>query len=878
MSGSSSFGHWLSECRKVRSLSQAQLAERANCAFETIRKIEAGARRPSVDLARALATALAIPPDEWGRFIEFARLGAHVALAGPDEGPAAAPALRPRHIPSNLPAPRTSFVGRVSDMGWVWALLARPEVRLVTLLGAPGIGKTRLGLQVAAGLRDQFPDGVFVVTLAALKDAGMVVPTIAHVLDLKESPDRPLVTLLQEYLRDKTLLLLLDNFEHLMPAAAVIGTLIERCPQLKLLVTSRTTLCVYGEYQFPLAPLAVPDAASDLPLNQLVEYEALDLFTQRAQAVKPLFVLNAKTAPVVAAICRQVDGLPLAIELAAARIKLLPLQELLERLSNRLKTLAISASDLPPRQRSLRAAIAWSYELLTPVEQALFRRLAVFVRGATLEAIAAVCPLPAEPPLDDLELMTSLLDKSLVKRGDRGEGAARFWMLYTIREYAQEQLMAAGEAAAIQQQHAGYYLTLAEAAEPHLRSARRDPWLARLDRDYDNVRAALAWCQANAPPADWGLRLVGALHWFWYFRGYLTEGRQWLEQALERAGSARSTVAGAKALAAAGRLALLQHDYAIMRPRLEESAAIWRAVGDRQELAYTLTSLGVAIVYRQREVAAGGHLLIAEAVALFRDINDQWGLAFALDFLGDSVRLLGGDEDQVRQYKEQSLACYRALDDQWGIALELSELGEAALRARDYATACKLLTEALQMEQAGVDRWTKAHIVQSLGNTLWHQGAYEQATALYEESLAMFRALGNKLQTSAALRFLGQTAQRRGEYAQATTLYRHSLTLAQELGNEQTVALCLAALGGVAVEQGNPVRAARLFGVADALHEANHSVLPPSDSLELQRHLVKLHAMLDEGSRVAAWQQGRRLTLVQAIAYGRGETVDRLPE
>ncbi len=881
MSESAAFGQWLRQRRKAYDLTQEDLAERVNCGFETIRKIESGRRRPSRSMAELLGQALGIPAAELPAFVEFARLGSGgaepEAAASKEAGvapPLAPPNLTPpprRRAPLDLPVFRTTLVGRMREAGEVRDLLARAEVRLVTLLGPPGIGKTRLSMQVAAAMHEQLVDGAVFVPLAAVTDPAMVGTTIARRLGAKEVSGQPLSDTLKNYLQGKELLLVLDNFEQIIPAAPLVGDLIDACPELKVLVSSRTALALYGEHQFPVPPLALPDPQAPATLDALKQYEAIDLFVQRARALKPDFNLTAETAPVVAEICRRLDGLPLAIELAAVRSKALAPAAILARLGNRLALLTGGAADHTPRQQTLRGAIAWSDDLLDPAEKTLFRRMAVFVRGATLDAVEAICRLPDArdaPGADALAGVTSLLDKSLLRDTDPVGGERRYSMLWTIREYAEEQLAVSGEAATIREQHARYYLALVEAAEPHLRSAGRDVWLARLDQEHDNLQAALAWGLAEPERVDLALRMAGALHWFWYFRGYLSEGRDWIERALAAAGGARRTAAGAKALDAAGRLALLQDDYAVMRPRLEESVAVWREVGDAGGLAYALANLGIATAYRNREISAGGHLLIEEAVEQFRASGDQWGLAFALDLMGDVTGLLGGDDLTVALCKEESLAVYRELDDQWGIATELSELGQLALRQGDYDTARTQLEEAVALEQVAGDRWFAAHSIRSLGDVAWHQGDLARAQALYTESLALYRELGDTLRASAALRNLGHIARDQGDYSEAGILFRRSLRLVHDLGNEQTVALCLAALAGVAAAQGRHERAARLFGAADALREASRGLLPAPDLAAAERGQAAARAALGDAAFALAWDEGRALTVAEAVAYG----------
>jgi predicted ATPase/transcriptional regulator with XRE-family HTH domain len=865
--GSTSFGQWLRQRRKALGLSQAELALRANCSFETIRKAESGQRRPSEYLAKALAQALKIAPEEVPAFIEFSRQGLAVTptITVGTTGILSAP---PQHLSrSNLPALLTSFVGRETQVAQVQALLSDGDVRLVTLLGPPGIGKTRLSFEVAAKLRSSFPDGVCFVGLSSLSAPEMVAEAIVRALDLAAPPHRAPEELLPEYLRDKKLLLLLDNFEHLAPAGRLVGTLIQTCPDLKMLVTSRIALGLYAERLFPVPPLGLPQKNEQLSVEELAQCEAVALFTQRARAVKPFFVLTPQVAPVVSEICRQLDGLPLAIELAAVRSKLLSPPELLTHLTSRLKLLTGGPADLPPRQRTLRGAIAWSYDMLEAADQALFRRIAVFMRGATLDAITAICTLPDDQPTDLLTGLTSLLDKSLLYSEEPPEGATRYWMFWTIREYGLERLAEAGEEAMVRQQHAAYYLALAETAEPALQSAARDPWLTRLDLELFNLREALAWCLGHPERTDWGLRLVGALHWFWYFRGYLSEGRDWVEKMLAQAGPWRRTALGAKALNAAGRLAWLQTDHATMVHRLEESVAIWREVGDPQGLAYALTNLGFAIVYSSREASAGGQVLIDEALSLFKAVKDKWGLAFALDCRGDVSGLLGGGEREISFYKEQSLAVYRELGDQWGIAGELLELGHIALRLNDYEAAQGKLEEARDLMHTVGDKWSIAATTRSLGDVAWHRGAYAQAQSLYQESLALYRELGDPQLIVVALRSLGRSRQDQADYAGALAAFKESLLMASRSGLVDTVAVSLAALGGVAMAQGHPGRATRLFGSAAALREASHGLIGPIDQLNYQQNLAAAQRQLDQAAFARAWEQGSGMSLEQAVAY-----------
>src|SRR5215204_2923767 len=421
---------------------------------------------------------------------------------------------------NNLPAQPTVLVGRERELEEVLALLRSPnDVRLLTLTGPGGTGKTRLGLQAAAELTDEFEDGVFFVALAPIAAPALVAPTIARTLGLTESGNQPPEELLKGYLRDRQTLLVLDNFEQVLESASLLDEVLSAAPDLKILITSRTPLRLYGEHEFPVPPLPLPDPGSLPPVEHLTRYGAIRLFVERAQAVKPDFSLTEENAWAVVEICARLDGLPLAIELAAARIKLLPPQALLARLGNRLKVLTSGARNLPERQRTLRSAIEWSYGLLDESEKILFGRLGVFSSGAALEAIEAVCDARGDLPVDVFEGVSSLLDKSLLQQRDGSDGEAHFVMLETIHEFALEKLEESSNAEAIRRGHAEYFLALAEEAEPGLWGPEDATWLDRLEQEHDNMRAALSWA-IKYEEAELALRLGGALRWFWYMEGY----------------------------------------------------------------------------------------------------------------------------------------------------------------------------------------------------------------------------------------------------------------------------------------------------------------------------------------------------------------------
>ncbi len=591
MERTTSFGDQLRRYRELAGLTQEQLAEKAGLTAKAVGALERGERqRPYPTTVQLLATALKL--SEAQRAALLATLHRR-----PDAAPAEPPASPPMPTPApRLPTYPTPFVGREVDVAAVCQRLQHSQVRLLTLTGPGGTGKTRLSVEVAAALRPAFADGVFFVSLAPIRNPDLITATIAHTLSIKETGSQPLLDALKAYLRDKQVLLVLDNFEHLLDAAPRVAQLLHAAPALRVLATSREVLHVYGEYAFPVPPLALPNAERLPSLAALSQYEAVRLFIERAQAVQPSFHVTNENAPAVAEICHRLDGLPLAIELAAARIRVLPPQALLARLEKRLPLLVGGARDLPHRQQTLRSTIDWSYNLLPEGEQLLFRRLGVFVGSRTLEAVEIVCSLEGDLPIDMLDGLQSLLDKNLLYQKHEVGGEPSFSMLETIWEYALERLEASGELETLQQQHANYYVALVEQAEPALKGPQQVAWLARLEAEHDNIRAALRWALDHGE-METAIRLCAAAWWFWYVHSHLSEGHGWLEQALARS-TRVAPAARAKALNGAGVLAHNQADYERAVVLYTESLALQRELGDKRGIADALNNLGTIALDR----------------------------------------------------------------------------------------------------------------------------------------------------------------------------------------------------------------------------------------------------------------------------------------
>jgi len=706
-----------------------------------------------------------------------------------------------------------------------------------------------------------------------------VLDTIAHALRVSEASGQPLIDLLKAALGDRALLLLLDNFEHVLDSAPLIADLLATCLHLKILVTSRAALHIRAEHQSPVAPLALPDPADFADVHIVAQTPAVALFVARAQAARPSFTLGSENVAQVAEICIRLDGLPLAIELITARLATLSPADLLQRLDHRLDMLTDGPRDLPAHQQTLRAAIAWSYQLLDPDAQALFRRLSVFVGGWTLEAAVAVCADAGASGSDESTIaahtsivdgLTALYDQSLLRQTAETKTEPRWTMLETVREYALERLVESGEAQAIQERHAHFFLRLAEAAEPQHEGPQQAAWLDQLETEHDNLRAALRWALDHGV-VEVGLRLVGTLGWLWFRHSHLHEGYQWARAVLDMPGASDRTAARAKALWSAGILAWYQHHrwattgsthVALARFLLTESVAIWQERGDKRGRAYAQTFLGM--VTRSQGDLGRARSFEMESVALFREVGDRWGLALALLSFAN-VALWQGDLEAARQAFEESLALSRAMADKWNLAVALGGVSHVCYSQVDYATARSLYEEALTILRDVGDRILIGEALSSVGQVARSQGDYERAAAVAEEQLALSRELGNKQGIATSLRGLGCAAHGQGDHCRAAAFFAESLALFQELGDAEGSAWCLAGLAGVMGLQGQPERAGRWLSAAGALLDATGAVVWPADRTDYDRNVAAVRAQLDDATFAAAWAAGLAIPLEQAI-------------
>ncbi|MGD9711466.1 MAG: tetratricopeptide repeat protein [Thermomicrobiales bacterium] len=718
-----------------------------------------------------------------------------------------------RHVAGALPRPRTSLVGRDTEVSLLCDLVLRDTTSLVTLTGPGGVGKTRLALQAAIGLRPFFQDGVHLVELQTITESHLVTPIVAATFDIHEQLSGRLSDSLAAYLQPKRVLLLIDNCEHVIGACTQLADhLLRTCDDLRILATSREPLRMSGEQLWPVRPLSVPKRGESGSAASALTSDAVRLFVQRANAVAPSFAVSDANASSVTEICCQLDGIPLAIELAAARVAALTPQQIADRLGDRFRLLTSADRTATERHRTLRNVVEWSHELLDSDEQVLLRRMAVFAGGGTLEEIEEICGDQTDRSAT-LDLLTRLVDKSLVLVAD-DSGARRYSLLETVRLFALEQLVSSGAAEETYQRHADYFLRFAEAAGPELWSRASATWLDYLELDHDNFRAVLRWAIGHGH-AETGQRLGAALYRFWVLRGHLTEGLHWLEGGLSWS-SGTTDETRARALNAAGHLARALGRYEQAARFHEQSLALYHHLSNVRGAALALNNLGVIAQFQQEYARAAEYH--QESLRLFRIANDPAGAAVALVTLGTMAKLRGDYEEAFRLC-EESVAQFRHLGDHHGVASALS----------------------------------------NLGNVAWASDQPERAAACYQEAVALFRELGDRRELAAALRNLATAARDDGDNHQARMQARESLQLYSDLGDSDGVLACMAILAEAFAKDAQDEIAVRLLGAIDAIRRQMDASAELSGGGDLAPLIATLRERLGSAAFDAVWESGQVL-------------------
>jgi predicted ATPase/DNA-binding XRE family transcriptional regulator/Tfp pilus assembly protein PilF len=898
-----SFGEWLRQRRRMLDLTQQALADQVGCTRITLRRIESGGRKPSKELALILLEKLGAPQVEREPWLRFAR-----GLSGFPERSVDSFANKPR---TNLPTSLTSFIGREKELDEITKLIAKN--RLVTLTGVGGIGKTRLSIQVASGLFNERPNGTWLVELAPLSDPALVPHTITSTLGLIEQSGRSPLAILTDFLQSKHALLILDNCEHLIQACAELAeTLLRACPDLHILATSREALGIAGETLYLVPALTTPDPVR-VSLNILPDYEAVQLFVARAQSALAGFMLTPENAPTIAQVCHQLDGIPLALELAAARIKMMSVEQIASHLNDRFHLLTGGARTALPHHQTLRAMIDWSHDLLSEPERALLRRLSIFAGGWTLETAESVCSDEGIEKYEILDLLTQLLNKSLIVAEHKHGQGTRYQMLETICQYARGKLWAVREGEMMRQRHLAYFVDLAERAEPNLRSFDMVMWLDQLEAEHDNIRAVLARALESNVEAE--LRLASALLWFWQIRSHKNEGIDWLERGLsieaaERGAEpltpSRAMIRG-KALNATG---LLRDALFVGKAAeyFEESLNLFKELGPAGKPGLAYAFLGLAGWTGQtrgmtteettdlrehclslfRELgdkfgAAQCLLFIAgyarvkgdleraraieeEHLALRKEIGDKDGIAMAQAYLGLTV-LRQGDAQQARELYEESLAGFREVGNIYFLGQALSWLSGIAQEQGNHEQAARLLQEGLTLAQNVGDVTMVANRFDDLGQLARTHGDYKLATKRFNEALIMSREAGYKFGISSALRGLGRVAQSQEDYIAARSFYSEAIVLSQEISNSLTVALNLAAFATLAAAQNKPELTVRLVGAAEAQIPSIRFEMFTKERAEYDQAVAAARAALGEETFIVAWEDGQKMTLDEAVSY-----------
>lgn len=768
----------------------------------------------------------------------------------------------------NLPIQLTSFIGREKEIERI--KLAIHEHHLVTLTGSGGTGKTRLSLQVAADLTGQYADGVWFVELASVSDPGLIPQTILSAIGINEQLGRTALQTLIDTFHEKNLLLVLDNCEHLIAATATLAdNLLNQAHSLEILATSREALGLKGEAILQVPSLSLPDVRHLPAIEQLTHYEAVQLFIERAMLVQSNFTMTKDNAPAIAQTCSRLDGIPLALELAAARVKVLSVDQIALRLDDRFRLLTGGARTALPRQQTLRATIDWSFNLLSGPERALFRDLTVFSGGWTLEAAETVCQGEGMLDCDVLEALSELVNKSLVVVDTDTGTETRYRFLETIHQYAREKFQETDEVERLHDRHLEYFLALAGRAEPELTGPGLPEWLQRLEVELDNLRAALEWSLKRDAQA--GLRLASALLWFWDGAGYLQEGQNWLAQLLSQPETLSPSLNRARALGLQGYLLVWSDSAEEARVILEQSLAMCRDLGYGVGAAFSLLLLGLAI--SNLEDSRQGRHMVEESLALYRELEDKFGTAWALTYLGGCVGTKASTAEEARLNLEEGLAICRKEEYLAGTIHILVHLGDLALDQMDYRAARRWLEESLAIQRRLGKGGSTVKNLTDLGDLAFQQGDYMEARAYYEESLSVAEETGNLIFASEAPVSLGYVALREGDTTLARNLFEKRLQRFRDTGEKKGIVYTLEGSASLAVAQNHPKQAASVFAWADGRRKTIGRARLAFEQDWVARDLAAIHAQLDEAAFAMAQAEGRAMNLQQIIAYALETTV-----
>jgi predicted ATPase/DNA-binding XRE family transcriptional regulator len=857
-----SFGEWLKRARKAKGLTQEQLASQVNCSVSALRKIESEERRASIQLVDLFAEIFNIPPQERKSFLTFAR--GDLLVSGNFAGETSA--HTPSSHRSNLPSSTTPLIGREKELATISEYLLKTDIRLVTLIGPPGIGKTRLSIESARETLSKFDDGTFFIPLAPIDDPSLVTTAILQTLGYVETKNLSVLEQIVDGIGTKQMLLVLDNFEHLMDGAApLVSRLLSACSKLKIMVTSRESLRIPGEWLYSVPTLLVPKEDTIIDMGAASDFPALKLFTERARAVRSDFSLRADNIQTVASICSQLDGLPLAIELIATRIRLMSPQLLLERLNDQF---VLSADGMRPediRQKTLNSAIDWSYRSLTEEEKNLFVNLSVFSGGFTLGAIETIFS-EKQPKKTVPELIALLSDKSLLQRTLDAQGETRFTMLVIIQKFALDRLRQVGGESEMRNKHLAYFLDLAEQADKEAHGPDQIKWMDLLENELDNLRAALNWCLSSGQ-TQYGLQLFAALAWTWNVRWLPSEARNWFYKLRAMPNVGEYPKNYARVLNGAGLREWRTGNYAEAHSVLEESLAIWRKLGPDEDLglAEALNRIGLLARWGDSDLNIA-ESYFNQSLMIYQRRNETWGTAWNLFLLG-GVAIGRAQSETAFSLLQQSLELLQKSGDLWGMGRVSQFLGELHFRQENYKKALFYFNQHLLNDEKIRFMDGVSVALANLGDLHRVQGEYAQAEQYYNKSLTMSRDYGMKADIVFILYDLGLLALQQNNYPQALRYFIEFFEIARTVHGEKKAPLFFIGLAAVAAETNQAERASILFGAAQAILDTTGKLYLPFDQTEFERHIQRARDQLGTETFMALQARGRALPLKEAVTF-----------